>query len=210
MATIGTYNSAAIIALPANPAPKSVELGMNDTNAMSRSPFTGSTQVQAWPGADWWDATIALPQMHAADAAIWSAFLAECRGILNVFYLSDPSYTGPKGTVKGTPVVNGVNNAMATTLNTKGWAASSFRLLLPGDYIQVGNRLHRVLNQMNSDANGHATIAIWPSLREATTDGEAINLNKPAGLFRLTDNRRSVMTDETRLSGISLKAIEAR
>lgn len=210
MAIIGTYSGASIIALPNHPAPKSIELGMNDTNAMSRSPFTASTQVQAWPGADWWDATIALPQMAATDAAVWSAFLAECRGILNVFYLSDPTYTGPKGTVKGSPVVSGVNNAMATTLNTKGWTPNSFRLLLPGDYLQLGNRLHRVLEQVNSDANGDATVSIWPSIREVSTDGQAIILNKPAGLFRLAENRRSVLTDETRLSGISLKAIEAR
>jgi hypothetical protein len=207
---IGTYNGASILALPTTPAPKSIELGMNDTNAMSRSPFSGATQVQAWPGADWWDASIALPQMVAADAAVWSAFLAECRGILNVFYLSDPTYTGPKGTVKGAPVVNGVNNAMSTQLNTRGWTPSSFRLLLPGDYFQLGDRLHRVLDALNSDANGDATISIWPSIREATTDGQAINLNKPQGLFRLVDNRRSVLTDETRLSGVSLKAVEAR
>jgi hypothetical protein len=207
---IGSYNSASILAFPTSPAPKSIELGMNDTVAMSRSPFTGQTQTQAWPGADMWDASIALPKLNADEAAVWSAFLAECRGMLNVFYLSDPAYTGPKGTVMGKPLVNGVQNAMATSLNTKGWTPNSFRLLLPGDYIQVGNRLHRVLDQVNSDGSGYATISIWPSLREATTDGQAINLNKPKGLFRLAENRRSVLTDETRLSGVSLKAIEAR
>lgn len=388
---MGTYKGAAVIKLPTHPAPKSIELAMNDTNAMSRSPFTGSTQVQAWPGADWWDAQIALPQMNASDAAVWSAYLAECRGILNVFVLSDPTYTGPKGTVKGAPVVSGVNNAMATTLTTRGWTPNSFGLLKPGDYFQLGSvasglgltgswwrttgnsganpypsgggvmstaplfttsdtsvnyemnagagnstynfanavtpptpsdglgytdlyvvwtgyfqapstgtytigvnsddgatlyvngtklvnnlaagqgadgdlvytesgtialtagetysitldyqntsgsgaiqllwtppgatspslltvgtgyqfpaRLYRVLDVVNSDANGNATITIWPSLREATVDGQAITFSKPAGLFRLADNRRSVLTDETRLSGISLKAIEAR
>jgi hypothetical protein len=214
---IGTYNGASILAFPTSPAPKQIELAMNDTNAMSRSPFTGSTRVQAWPGADWWDASIALPQLQAANAAVWSSFLAECRGMLNTFLLSDPAYSGPQGTVKGAPVVSGVNNAMATTLNTRGWTPSSFRLLLPGDYLQLGSiasgvpcRLFRVLDQVNSDANGNATITIWPSLREATTDGEAITFNKPAGLFRLAENRRSVLTDITKLSGISLKAIEAR
>lgn len=214
---IGTYNNAAIIAFPTTPAPKSIELGMNDTVAMSRSPFSGSTQHFAWPGADWWDANIALPQMVGANAATWSAFLAELRGLLNVFLLSDPSYTGAKGTVSGAPVVSGVNNAMSSTLNTRGWTASSSGVLLAGDYFQLGSiasgvpcRLFRVLDTVNSDANGNATINIWPSLREATTDGQAINFNQPAGLFRLAQNRRSVLTDETRLTGVSLKAIEAR
>ena len=207
---IGTYNGAAILAFPSHPAPKSIELVMNDTVAMSRSPFTGSTQVQSWPGSDWWEANIALPKLQAADAAVWSAFLAECRGMLNVFYLSDPTYKGPQGTVLGVPVVSGANNAMATQLATKGWTPNSFRLLLPGDYLQLGNRLHKILDVVNSDASGNATITVWPSLREATTDGQAINLNNPRGLFRLAENRRSVLTDETRLSGVSVKAIEAR
>jgi hypothetical protein len=210
MSVIGTYNGASILAFPSNPAPRQIELGMNDTNAISRSPFTGSMQVQAWPGADMWDANIALPKLSAADAAVWSAFLAECRGILNVFPLSDPTYKGPRGTVKGKPLANGVNNAMATQLLTKGWTANCFRLLDPGDYLQVGYRLHKVVEPVNSDSSGHATIQVWPSLREATTDGQVINLNNPTGLFRLADNRRSVLTDETRLTGISIKAIEAR
>jgi hypothetical protein len=210
MSIIGSYNGASIIAFPDKPAPRQIELGMNDMVAVSSSPFTGSTQAQAWPGADLWDASIALPKLTAEDAAVWSAFFGECRGRLNVFYLADPTYTGPRGTVKGSPVVSGVNNAMAIALNTKGWTPSSFRLLLPGDYLQLGNRLHRVLDQVNSDTNGDATISIWPSIREATTDGQAVILNNPKGLFRLASNRRSVLTDETRLSGVSIKAVEAR
>jgi hypothetical protein len=211
MAVIGSYNgSSSILAFPSKPAPRQIELGMNDTNAIGRSPFTGQTQVQSWPGADMWDASIALPKLTAEDAAVWSAFLAETRGTLNVFFLSDPTYKGPRGTLKGSPVVSGVNNAMATVLNTRGWTASLYRLLLPGDYLQLGNRLHRVLDQVNSDGSGNATISIWPTLREATADGDAINFNNPKGLFRFVSNRRSVLTDETRLSGVTLKAIEAR
>jgi hypothetical protein len=207
---IGNYNGASILAFPDNPAPRQIELGMNDMVAMSQSPFTGVAQVQAWPGADMWDAAIALPKLVAAEAAVWAAFLAECRGRLNVFPIRDPAYRGPKGTAKGLPAARGVNNAMATQLATKGWIANSFGLLLPGDYLQLGYRLHRVLERVNSDGSGYATIVVWPSLREATTDGEAINLNNPSGLFRLATNRRSTLTDETRLSGVTIKAVEAR
>jgi len=210
MAVIGTYNSASIIAFPTHPAPRQIELGMNDAVAISRSPFTGSTQVQAWAGSDFWDASIALPKMVGCDASVWAAFLAECRGMLNVFFLSDPAYKGAQGTASGTPLVNGAQSPMATSLNTKGWTPSSFRLLLPGDYLQVGNRLHRVLDVVNSDASGNASITIWPSLRDAVTDGQAINLNNPQGLFRLANNRRSLTADETLLSAVTLKAVEAR
>lgn len=210
MAVTGNYLGASIIALPSTPAFKEVELIMNDTVAMSRSPFTGTTQVQAWPGADWWEASLTLPQLTQADAVVWSAFLGELRGMANVFYLRDPSYRGPFGVPQGAPVVNGVNVAMSQTLNTRGWKPSTFRLLLPGDLLQIGYRLHRVLDVVNSDATGAAAISIWPSIREATTDGEAIVLKQPQGLFRLADNRRSVLSTESRLSGISFKALEAR
>jgi hypothetical protein len=210
MAIIGTFNGASIVALPTHPGLKQIELVMNDTVAMSRSPFTGTTQVQAWPGADWWEANVSLPQMNQTDVAVWTAFLAELRGMTNVFYLSDPLHRHPQGTPQGAPLINGVNVAMATTLNTKCWKPSTFRHLLPGDQIQIGQRLHRVLNVVNSDNSGDAAISIWPSLREATADGDPIILNNPQGLFRLAENKRSVLTAETRLSGISFKAVEAR
>lgn len=210
MAVIGTFNGASIVAFPSKPGIQQLQLDMNDTVAMSRSPFTGQTQVQSWPGADWWEASITLPQMNESDAAIWTAFLAELRGMTNMFYLSDPLHKQPQGSPQGTPVIRGVNPAMATTLNTRGWKANTFRLLLPGDQIQIGQRLHRVLDVVNSDTAGYGTINIWPSIREATTDGQALILNNPQGLFRLADNKRSVLTTETRLSGISFRAIEAR
>jgi len=215
MSIIGSYNGASIISFPTYPAPRQIELGMNDSVAINRSPFTGSTQASAWPGADAWDASIALPKLQGAnlgktDAAVWSAFLAETRGMLNVFFLHDSNYTGAQGSCNGTPLVNGAQSPMATSLVTRGWTPSSFRLLLPGDYLQLGNRLHRVLDVVDSDASGNATISIWPSLRDALTDGETVNLNNPQGLFRLATNRRSLTADETRLSAVTLKCVEAR
>jgi hypothetical protein len=207
---LGTWNGASILALPANPGFKSVEFGMNDTVAANRSPFTGRTQVQVWPGADFWDASIALPQMDAAAAARWTAFLGECRGMTNVFYLFDPLRRHPLGSAAGAPLVSGVNPAMATVLHTKGWTPNAAGVLLAGDQCQVGVRLLRVLNTVNADGNGNASIDIWPSIREATADGDAITLTNPKGLFRLAENRRSVLGSETRLSGVSLKAVEAR
>jgi hypothetical protein len=210
MSVIGSFNGASIIALPSSPAPRQLELVMNDTVAVDRSPFTGSTQVQAWPGADWWEATFSLPQLTRPQAAVWAAFLGELRGMQNVFYLGDPLHPRPCGTPRGEPVVNGVNAAMSATLNTRGWTADAMRLLLPGDYLQLGTYLHRVLDVVNADGSGNASISLWPSIRVATTDGQAVTFNKPQGLFRLAENRRSYLGAETRLTGISFKCIEAR
>ena len=223
MPILGTFNGASILVFPAKPDLRQVTLKTNDTNAVQRSPYTGSTQIQAWPGADWWSAEIALPQMTPVNAALWSGFLAECRGMLNVFLFGHPLFRKPQGKPKGAPVVSGVNAAMATTLSTRGWKPNTNGHLLPGDYLQIGTtptlatagqpglcRYHRVCEQVNSDGNGNATITVWPSLREATTDGEVIILNNPRGLFRLASNDSSMLSTETRLSSVSLQIVEAR
>ncbi|MFC6644135.1 hypothetical protein ACFQBQ_00720 [Granulicella cerasi] len=208
---IDTFQGVSVLAFPTSPAPKQIELTMNNVVAAPTNPFTGSTQqVLAWPGGDFWSAQIAMPKLTPQQIPTWQGFLAECRGKLNTFLIGDPSYKHPQGTVKGVPVVNGAQSAMATTLSTKGWTPNSYRLLLPGDYLQVGYRLHRVIDVVNSDANGDATISLWPSLREAVTDGQAIILNNPRGLFRMSDNKQSITIDETRYGALTLTVVEAR
>jgi hypothetical protein len=214
---IGNYNGASIIALPSHPAPRQIELAMNNMVAAPTNPYTGSQlQVLSWPGGDWWSGQIALPKLRpGAEVGVWSAFLTEVRGKANVFPLGDSSYQGCQGNPQGVPLVNGLNSPMATTLMTKGWTPNSFRLLLPGDYLQIGTlsttpRLHRVLDVVNSDVNGEAAISIWPSIRDITSDGQAINLINPVGLFRMAENKQSMTTDETRFGATSFNVVEAR
>lgn len=212
MSVIGTFQGVSIIALPTSPAPKQIQLEMNNIVAAPTNPFTGSTlQVLQWPGGDYWTAQIALPKLRSGtELATWNAFLAECRGRLNTFLLGDSSYRGPLGNPEGLPVVNGAQSPMAQTLNTKGWTPNSFRLLVPGDYLQVGYRLHRILDVVNSDSSGNATISIFPSLRDPLTDGQEIILNHPVGLFRMADNKQTMLVDETRMGGTSFNVVEAR
>lgn len=208
---IDTFNGMSVIALPSSPAPKSVQMEMNNVVAAPTSPFTGSTlQTLAWSGGDYWTAQIALPKLRPHEIATWNAFLAECRGRLNAFLLGDSSYKGAQGNPQGVPVVSGAQSPMATILSTKGWTPNSFRLLLPGDYLQVGYRLHRVLDVVNSDSSGHASISIWPSLRDPLTDGQGIVLNNPRSLFRMQDNKQTMLVDETRLGATSFNVVEAR
>jgi hypothetical protein len=223
MPVIGTYNGANILAFPSKPGLRQIQVDMVDTVAKQTSPFTQVSQFQAFPGGDFWTGTITLPQMAVANAAVWSAFLAACRGMQNVFPLGHPLFRKPAGKIQqGTkPVISGVNAPMTYTLQTRGWHPNSANLLLPGDRLQIGTvpnnasapglcRLHMVTDPVHSDAGGNAMISVWPSLREATTDGEALVLSNPQGLFRLADNKRSVLTTESRLSGMSFSIMEAR
>jgi hypothetical protein len=192
----GTFNGASIVALPAcYTTLSSVEFSMNDSNSVVMSTFTGQTQIQSWAGADSWSGTVTFPPLTQAQADGWLAFLGELRGMQNCFLIGDPMKTSPSGTPSGVPVVDmstaGTNYAMAQTLYTRGWTPNRYRLLLP-------------------DVNGKAAITVFPSLREAPTDGEALILNKPCGLFRLASNKRTWSADSTLLTHLSFQMIEVR
>ena len=204
-------NSVPLVALPSSPGPRSVDFTFSDSVAVVRSPFTGQTQVQQWPGADMLIATVTLPRLTQTQADAWISFLMELRGMANAFQIGDPLKSAPTGVATGTPVVGTTYmTTMGTVLYSSGWSASTTGLLLPGDYVQVGYRLYRVLDKVTSDSSGNAPITIWPSLREVPTSGTAIIVNNPVGLWRLSDNKRMWSFDETRLTSISFHIMEYR
>jgi hypothetical protein len=217
MSIIGTFGGWNIVAMPTSPGLSKVEFTMHDSVATVKSIFTGQVQVQQWPGADFWSVSFSLPPLTRAKWSNWVAFLAELRGQANVFQLGDPLALTPQGTPYGIPLVNGTPsgitnpNAIGTTiLYTRGWKASQFRLLLPGDYLQLGHRLHMVVDAVNSDSSGNAAISIWPSIRDTTSDGESIVLNNCTGLFRLATNDRKWSVSTSRTAAIDIPAVEAR
>jgi hypothetical protein len=210
-----TFNGWTIIPPPLTPGFRGIVLRMNDTVAEARSPFSGKSQVQIWPGADWWEAELELPPMMPNQTAAWQAWLAALQGKGAVFQIGDPSRCEPQNpVVSSAPVCDnggGTNNLTgATNLVTAGWRVSQARILLPGDYLQIGYRLHLVLQPVSSDSGGAATINVWPSLREQPTDASAIGLHKAKGLFRLADNARQISVAVTRLSAVGFKCVEAR
>ena len=209
MAVIGNYGVSSIIAIPSSPGIKQIEFGGYDTVSTSSSPWTGSEQVQWFPN-DGWTGELTMPLMDIYEIGVWEAWLSELRGMANVFYLGHPLRTSPLGCASGLPALSADHAAMATTLNTTGWVTSTARLLIPGDMLQLGQRLHRVLNVVSSDGNGNASINVWPILREAQPSGTALVLKNPAGLFRLAENKRSVTHTETRLGSVTLKVKEAK
>lgn len=182
------------IALPAHPAPAAISVTMTDAVAVMESPYVpGQAQTQVWPAADRWSFEVQLPKMPRAVAVNWIAFLAALQGVANVFQIGDPLGKLAQGVVSGAPVVQagtGLNAVGAISLATRGWSPNIYRQLLPGDYVQVGLRLHQVVAQVNADPSGNATIAVWPSLRETPADATPVVVRNPVGVFRLSSNRR--------------------
>lgn len=205
----GTFNGWNIVALPSAPGLRSVDWTMNDSVDPETSPFSRITQIQDWM-ADWWEGQASFPPMPRSQAAAVIAWLGELRGMGGVFYLGDPLGRIPQGMAQGVPLVNGANASEATSLLTRGWAPSKFGLLMPGDYVQIGVRLHLALDRVDSDSSGGATINIWPRIREAQSDGAPVIVSNAKGLMRLSGNARKYSTNETRLIAVSFEFEEAR
>jgi hypothetical protein len=211
MAITGTFNGLSIVALPSDtvpgcPAYSSLELDPHEAVASNTSPFTGQQQTYDWQQS-WWVGQVSLPPMSRANADVWQAFILQCRGGANAFLIGNPKAVTPRGTGRGAPLVSGAGQT-GYNLVTRGWHVSSFSLLSPGDWIQIGYRMYKVLNQVNSDASGNATLAIWPNLRDQPADGAQIILSHCKGLFRLANssgNKFSINSGNYGFSGFAVR-----
>lgn len=204
-----------LVSFPTSPGLRSFDIDADDAVATIVSPFTGQTQTQQWPGGDMMSGTCTLAPLRQDYADDWIAFLLQLRGMANAFQMGDPLKAIPRGTPLGSPLIDNTQNsgnlAMSQSLGTKGWQVSTNGLLKRGDYIQInGYRLHRVLDDVNSDANGNATIAIWPSLREQPADSSTVVTSNTQGLWRLATNKRKWSFDITQTTMLSFQFQEFR
>ena len=191
MSIIGTFNGFNLVSLPCatTPAvtwPSNIEWDMQEVVSVNRSPFTGQTQTYDWQNS-WWEGQVSFKPMGRHSFDLWTAFLAQCRGASNAFSLGDPKAALPKGTALGTPLVNGASQTGYWVV-TNGWAPSIISILLPGDFIQIGYRMYKVLSPVDTDAGGNATIAIWPNLRDQPASGTPIVTRGCTALFTLKNN----------------------
>lgn len=178
---------------------------------ISSSPFTGQQQVYKHQG-EWWEAEVTLPPMKRATAEQVAAFLIKMKGQYGTFLLGDPANTSPRGVGTGTPLVNGAGQT-GSSLVTDGWTVSTTGILKAGDWIQLGSgsttTLHKVLDDVNSDGSGNATLEIFPSLRSSPDDDATITVSSPKGIWRLASNQMEYSIDEASVYGITFACVEA-
>jgi hypothetical protein len=208
MSILFTFNGLTVISTPASPAPSSLEFTTTDFNAANSNPFTGSQQIYDWQGS-LVSMSVQLPPMTADGGGDdWAAFLMQAKGMSNAFLLGDASRPLPKGSVSGTPVVNGANQ-VGYNLNTKGWTPNAQGVLKRGDWIQNIYRLHKVLDDVNADGSGHATLALYPQIRESPADGQALIVRNCVGLFRLASNSNKFSINLASIYGFQFNIREA-
>lgn len=180
-----------LVSLPASSCFATVTFSLTHVVAITPSPFTLEEQSFKWPGEKWLVSVSLPPIKDPAIAAEWKAFGLKLKGRYGYFLMGDPLGKVPRGVATGTPKVDGVAQT-GEELDTKGWTANIQGIMKTGDYFQLGigdnSRLYMLLEDVNSDASGKAKFVFSPALRSPPQDEQAIIIDNPQGVFRLTDN----------------------
>jgi hypothetical protein len=109
----------------------------------------------------------------------------------------------------GPPRVNGAGQT-GRDLAVEGLPPSLTGAFLPGDFVQIGTKLFRVLDQVDSDADGQATLTLAPPVRVAPADDAPIIYHSPKGIFRAKSNLTPASVAPPFVQSISFAAREAQ
>ena len=214
-------NGSDLIPLPLHPVYREITWGATDTQSANISPYTKTQQTLVWPGADYLSCSLTLPELTKAQANYWLAALQQLRGGLHAFQVGDPFYTGPQHPERLAHQTGNANILMTDSTLTPNTAGSNFlglnglpanvpNVLTPGDYIQVGYRLHRVLSSPTSNSVGQTSVEVYPSLRQTYNTNTIVDIAYPVGIFRRADNSLSWTQDTNGTTTLSFKAVEFR
>ncbi len=199
------------LSLPAKPGVKAIRWREMTKVGVSVSPFTFQRQVQRGQGQAW-AADITLPVIRdPAVRAEWQAFVLAMNGSQGYFAMGDPDNFGPRGVATGSPVVSGAGQ-IGPALLVSGWTVSTPGILKKGDCIGLGSgssaRLHKVLEDADSDGSGNATLSLWPRVVVSPANGSAIELDNPQSMFWLPDGIPERDIDRLGYMTITLRVME--
>ncbi len=201
------------LSLPTSIGIAQIEFRATNAVAVSRSPFTYSTQVHAYSGQSW-QADVTLPSIRRDLAEEWVAWLISLKGQLGTFYLGDPNAVTPRGSARDTDTIQ-VSGATSSgnTLAIDSAPVSQTGYLKAGDYMQVGTgtsrQLFKVLADVNTNGSGQATVDIWPDVRTTIANNSAVTVENTKGIFRLASNEQGFSINEASFYGISFAAMES-
>ena len=202
------------LTFPTHTGVSSVDWIADNRISVSESPFTYHQQVVKHAGARW-SGGIVLPPMKREDADRWNAFFLRLDGSFGTFLMGDPAGKTPRGSAAstaGTPVVNG-SSQTGNELDIDGLPVSETGYLKAGDYIQIGSgstsKLHKVLEDVDTNASGEATLNIWPDLRSSPADNAALSVSNAKGVFRLLNSSIQWSVDNRNFYTLAFEFVEA-
>lgn len=200
-----------LINIPSSYCFSSVVVSIDRVIGRTFSPFTLEEQSFKWPGEVMRFDLSMPPMTKRSTASEWISFGMKAKGSFNHFLIGDPSARKPQGSAGGNPIVAGPNQS-GDTIITSGWTPNVSSILKAGDYIQIGvgqsAKLRIIVDDVNSDSNGNATLRIEPSLHFSPANGSQIITDNPQGVFRMVDNTWSWSVNPGPIYRMSFSAVE--
>lgn len=175
------------------------------------SPFDGTQQTLALPGARW-VATLTWPSLMESDRRAMEAFLAALGGRAGRFHYGPSIHAPRRGTGTGTILIAGAGQS-GSELDVDGFGAAHQAFAI-GDFLSYEDttgrkRLHMATATTNADGSGAATVPIAPPIRRAGADNAAVEIAAPLGVFMLADDDVGLTTRPPLIGSVTLTIIEA-
>lgn len=184
--------------------------GLKSAVGVSVSPYNYADKVVDL-GGKLREAVIELPAMTVANAKLLQSFAMKLNGPEGTFYFKDTLGKVPQGNVADSYSGGLVNGADQTgnQLITDGWATGVTNLFKEGDWISIANRLYSILEDVDSDGSGNATLTVWPDV-SSPAENDPIAVGSAAqGIFRLKEWPEFVWDINFLMTGYSLAVIES-
>lgn len=151
--------------------------------SQTQSPFTGTTEVQDW-GGEWWEYEIDFAAQSGPLARSVAAALTALGSGRGLLLFADPSIA-PKNLTQS--ITLSARVAGGNLLMSQGWPPGA-PAMASGDFLSMGvgaaTRLHQIAFTAAADMAGHATLTIFPALRQEMPAGTLLEVNRPRVLLR--------------------------
>jgi hypothetical protein len=199
------------VAFPVIVNPSEMSWRLRARTQTHTSPFDGTVQTLALPGARW-EASVSWRTLSIADSRTLAAFISSLGGVAGRFFYG-PVHAPRRATGSGSPVINGASQT-GSTLSTRGWSANA-QAFLVGDWLSYTDttgrrRLHQVTANVTANSSGVASVPIAPALRRSGADGAAVTITAPTGVFMLASDEEGQLSVRAPLLGaMTLNIVEA-
>lgn len=178
---------------PTTKVAASVEWGALNAGGVGKSPLNFAQKATSFEGRQLF-CSVRYPRMtRAQGGAEVIAALLKLEGRVG-YALFGPlgEEAAARGTVAGTPVVNGASQT-GSSIAIDGLGAG--QTVLAGDWLQIGSgtsaELKMNLTDATANGSGEITLAdIWPQIRTSPADNSTVVFTNPKGRFRLRENLR--------------------
>lgn len=200
----------AIITFPETLYMTRMSWGQQRNDITSRSVF-GAQAVEA--SAPVWIVSLDIDRVNEGEeSGEWKSLLMRLKGQTNQLALWDFGRPVPRGTMRGSMVLNADAAQSATTLSITAGSGQASKTLLEGDLLGLGSgvtqQVFMVVADATANGSGVISVTVEPPLRNAFLSGETVTWDKPKALFRRTSSIAQWDYSGVYASGFGLDLIE--